>query len=203
MQNQSHKHPQETPNSHSDGSLVRLVQNGEQAAATDLYVRYSDRLLKLAKRNTSKNLATRFDPEDVVQSVFRSFFRRVSHGAYDVPQGEELWRLLLVLSLNKVRALARHHRAQKRNVDVTFRSATEDEDGGAMFVAPDPQPRQILEMVVDDVLRTMPEAQRFIVEQRIQGHSVVEIADQTKRSRRTVERVIKKFRDTIAELTDG
>ena len=186
---------------HSDGSLVRLVRNGEQEAATDLYVRYSDRLLKLAKRNTSPNLATRFDPEDVVQSVFRSFFRRVSRGAYDVPQGEELWRLLLVLSLNKVRALAKHHRAQKRSVDNTRRNGSEDDSIGT-FATPDPQPRQILEMVIDDVLNEMPEAQRHIVEQRIQGYSVVEIADETKRSRRTVERVIKKFRDAIAELTD-
>lgn len=188
--------------SHSDGSLLRLVRSGEQEAATDLYVRYSDRLLKLAKRNTNPNLATRFDPEDVVQSVFRSFFRRVAHGAYDVPEGEELWRLLLVLSLNKVRALARHHRAQRRSVDATFRNIGEDQSVGA-FMTPDPQPQQILEMVVDDVLRDMPAAQRHIVEQRIQGHSVVDIADQTQRSRRTVERVIKKFRDTIAELTDG
>jgi RNA polymerase sigma-70 factor (ECF subfamily) len=98
----------------SDGSLVRLIRDGEQQAATDLFLRYSDRLLNLAKSNTSPQLSPRFDPEDVVQSVFRSFFRRVSDGAYDVPPGEELWRLLLVLSLNKVRRLAKFHRAQKR-----------------------------------------------------------------------------------------
>lgn len=196
--------PENTPTSkypHSDGSLVRLVRSGEQEAATDLYVRYSDRLLKLAKRNTNPNLATRFDPEDVVQSVFRSFFRRVSRGAYDVPPGEELWRLLLVLSLNKVRALAKYHRAQKRSVDATWGSGMNDESIGT-FTTPDPQPQKILEMVVDDVLNDMPETQRRIVEQRIQGHSVAEIATATQRSRRTIERVIKKFRDTISELTD-
>ena len=187
--------------SHTDGSLVRLLRSGEQAAATDLYERYSDRLLKLARSNTSANLAPRFDPEDVVQSVFRSFFRRVSQGAYDVPAGEELWRLLLVLSLNKVRALAKHHRAQKRSVDVTL-TGEDYSDLVTQFATPDPQPRQILEMVIDRVLGEMPEAQRSIVEQRIQGESVTNIAAKTKRSKRTVERVIKKFRDKIAELTD-
>ena len=70
--------PESPPNGrevpHTDGSLVRLLRSGEQEAATDLYLRYSERLLKLARNNTSEKLAPRFDPEDVVQSVFRSFF---------------------------------------------------------------------------------------------------------------------------------
>lgn len=185
----------------SDGSLVRLLRNGEQQAATDLFLRYSDRLLNLARNNTSAQLSPRFDPEDVVQSVFRSFFRRVSDGAYDVPPGEELWRLLLVLSLNKVRSLARFHRAKKRSVEATL--AGEDyADMVEEFSVPDPQPRQILEMVVDRILGDLPSSQRDIVERRIQGESVVDIAAHTQRSRRTVERVIKKFRDQISELND-
>jgi DNA-directed RNA polymerase specialized sigma24 family protein len=70
------------------------------------------------------------------------------------------------------------------------------------FSEPDPQPRQILEMVLEKVLGELPDSQRDIVERRIQGESVVDIAASTQRSRRTVERVIKKFRDQIAELTD-
>ena len=188
-------------NPRSDGSLVRLIREGEQQAATDLFFRYSDRLLNLAKSNTSPQLAPRFDPEDVVQSVFRSFFRRVSDGAYDVPPGEELWRLLLVLSLNKVRALAKFHRAQKRSVEATL-TGDEYADLVEEFSEPDPQPRKILEMVLEKVLGELPDSQRDIVERRIQGESVVDIAASTQRSRRTVERVIKKFRDQIAELTD-
>lgn len=195
MQNSTSNHSAPV---NSDASLLRLVRNGEQAAATDLYVRYSERLLRIAKKQTSAKLASRFDPEDVVQSVFRSFFRRVSEGGYDVPPGEELWRLLLVLSLNKVRALAKHHRAIKRSVDTTVNSAETDELI-AKCAVPDPQPRKILELVIEDILGKMPEAQRQIVEQRIQGSSVVEIAANTNRSRRTVERIIKKFRDTLSE----
>ena len=103
----------------SDGSLLRRIQGGEEDAATELYLRYSNRLINLARNNTAPELAVRFDPEDVVQSVFRSFFRRASTGGYDVAEGGELWRLLLVLALNKVRALAIHHRSQKRNVSKT------------------------------------------------------------------------------------
>src|SRR3954469_20154501 len=106
-------------NDGSDSSLVRRFRAGEDDAATKLYKRYAERLHRLAQRNTGADLARRFDAEDVVQSVFRTFFRRVQTGLYDLPAGDELWRLLLVISLNKIRALAVHHRAQKRDVSAT------------------------------------------------------------------------------------
>ncbi len=49
------------------------------------------------------DLAGRVDADDIVQSVFRTFFRRVAKGDYEVPDGEELWKLFLVIALNKVR----------------------------------------------------------------------------------------------------
>ncbi len=104
----------------SDRSLLRRFRSGEQDAATEIYVRYARRLQALAARQAGADLASRFDPEDVVQSVFRTFFRRASAGYYEAPAGEELWRLLLVLSLHKVRDLATHHRAQKRDVGRTW-----------------------------------------------------------------------------------
>ena len=55
--------------SSSDRSLLLRFQEGNQDAATALYVRYARRLQALAKAQTGKQLATRFDPEDVVQSV--------------------------------------------------------------------------------------------------------------------------------------
>ena len=103
----------------SDSSLIRRFRAGEDDAATKLYKRYAERLQRLAQRNTALDLTRRFDAEDVVQSVFRTFFRRVRTGLYDLPAGDELWRLLLVISLNKIRTLAVFHRAQKRSVGST------------------------------------------------------------------------------------
>src|SRR6478672_1607750 len=110
---------------HSDSSLVRRFRSGEDDAATKLYKRYAERLQRLAQRNTGLDLTPRFDAEDVVQSVFRTFFRRVRTGLYDLPAGDELWRLLLVISLNKIRTLAVYHRAQKRSVGATVTPGSE------------------------------------------------------------------------------
>ena len=62
----------------SDHSLVRRFRHGQEDAPTKLYIRYAQRLHALATKQTSNELARRVDPEDIVQSVFRTFFRRLS-----------------------------------------------------------------------------------------------------------------------------
>jgi hypothetical protein len=55
------------------------------------------------------------DGEDVVQSVFRTFFRQLRGG--DSPwTAPALWRLLVAITLNKVRARVRRHMAARRDV---------------------------------------------------------------------------------------
>ena len=104
----------------SDRSLLRRMRGGaDEDAAYDLYVRYAQRLMQIARQKTPADLAIRVDPEDIVQSVFRTFFRRASAGQYDVPEGEELWKLLLVIALNKLRSHGAFHRAVKRDVQKT------------------------------------------------------------------------------------
>src|SRR5258708_6129020 len=109
----------------SDRSLVRRFQGGQSDASTQLYLRYAERLHALAASQSSADLARRVEPEEIVQSVFRTFFRRAAQGHYTIPDGEELWKLLLVIALNKVRAAGAHHRAAKRDVRLTA--------GGAAF----------------------------------------------------------------------
>ena len=100
-------------------------------------------------------MAQRVDPEDIVQSVFRTFFRRATLGQYTVPEGEELWKLLLVIALNKVRATGSYHRAAKRDLrrtatGVAYDSAAEVQPGK------DEAALNFLQMVIDDLMRDLP-----------------------------------------------
>src|SRR3954470_24029280 len=88
----------------SDGSLLRRLRVGSEDAATALYLRYASRLRHLTAANTSPQLARRVDADDIVQSVFRAFFDGAGQGLYDVPAGEDLWKLLVVIALNKIRS---------------------------------------------------------------------------------------------------
>jgi RNA polymerase sigma-70 factor (ECF subfamily) len=183
----------------TDRSLLRRLQSGQADASTELYLRYAERLLALAASQSSPDLARRVDPEDIVQSVFRTFFRRASLGHYAVPDGEEIWKLLLVIALNKVRATGAFHRAAKRDVRRTaggeaFERAVEshpDRDGSAL---------DTLRMVIEELLEGLPEAHRRIIELRIEGHEVNDIAAAVKRSKRSVERVLQDFRRRLDAL---
>jgi RNA polymerase sigma-70 factor (ECF subfamily) len=179
--------------------LLRRIRGGEQDAATALYVRYAQRLQALAKAKTSPALAARIDPEDVVQSVFRTFFRRASEGHYDVPEGDELWKLFLVISLNKIRTLAGFHRAAKRDVSSTV-GLEHSESAVAAHHGSQEEALRTLEMIIDETLGDLPEAQREMIRLRSEGHGVTEIAETTRRSKRSVERVLQQFRNRLGRL---
>jgi RNA polymerase sigma-70 factor (ECF subfamily) len=180
----------------SDGSLLRRIHRGGSDAATLLYFRYADHLCALVARQLANDLAGRLDPEDIVQSVFRTFFRRASQGHYDVPAGQDLWKLFLVIALNKIRRAGNHHRAARRDVSRTTR---QDESQPALT---DPHPQQdtaltTLQMVIEELLHGQPPNYRSIIERRIEGYEVAEIAALVSRSKRSVERVLRSFREQL------
>ena len=183
----------------SDRSLVRRFRHGQADAPTQLYLRYAHRLRVLAAKQTSAELARRVDPEDIVQSVFRTFFRRLAVGNYDVPDGEEIWKLLLVIALNKIRTAGKFHKAARRDVR---RTAEGDEVGAGQRTTSgeDEVAMTVLRLVVDDVLRGLPESHRRIVEWRIEGYEVAEIADLAGRSKRSVERILQEFRGRLGAI---
>jgi RNA polymerase sigma-70 factor (ECF subfamily) len=183
----------DTP-SPSDGSLVRAFQRGDDSAATALFERYAGRVRALAESRCTSNYAARFDAEDIVQSVFKTLFHGFRETSYQVPAGGQLWGLILVLALNKIRNQMDHHRAAKRNVLRTQKAEesplpAQDGDASADF----------LRVVLDDIMTGMPESNRVIVRLRMEGYEVKEIAARTGRSRRTVERVLNDFRSRITE----
>jgi RNA polymerase sigma-70 factor (ECF subfamily) len=188
------------PSRSSDGSLVRRYRDGEEAAATALYLRYARRLRALAAKRTGAAFAGRFDADDVVQSVFRTFFLGVRRKAYDVPPGGEIWGLLLVLALNKIRNQVDHHRAAKRDVGQT--AAVGPEFARHRLLGRDDSAAMFLRLVLDEQLEELPESNQAIVRMRMEGYEVAEIAARVNRSQRTVERVLQEFRRELQALLD-
>jgi RNA polymerase sigma-70 factor (ECF subfamily) len=188
----------------SDRMLLERFQNGDREAAGLLYTRYADRLRALTRRKSSAALACRLDPDDIVQSVFRNFFYAAREGGYDVPPGEDLWKLLLVIALNKIRARGTFHRAAKRDVRRTRRI-----DGLDPFTLSKENPHgrsgaTFMRLAAEEALAQLPPLQRRIVELRMQGYQVHEIAKLTGRSLRTVERTLQHCRQQFsASLTEN
>lgn len=177
----------------ADASLVRQARDGNETAALRIYERYAERMLALARAKASPALAQREAPEDIVQSAFGSFFRGLSKGGYHVPHGRDLWSLLVVITLNKVRAKGAFHRAAKRDVRATVGEEQ-------LRHATGPDSASDLELLVEEAMSRLPEHARRMIVMRIQGHDLAAIAEATDRSYRTVERVLHGFRELLGTM---
>jgi RNA polymerase sigma-70 factor (ECF subfamily) len=187
--------PSEVESSVSDDTLVQWLRSGNDGAASRLYSRYVDRLRALARAKLSADLCRRVDAEDIVQSVFRRFFQAARQGNYDAPAGDDLWGLLLVITLNKIRSEKSYQRAAKRDVRRTI-------DPGNGFSLEQIAERgdvadALLRLHVEEALARLPADYRAVVELRMEGHEVQEIAQQTGRSKRTVERILQESRQAL------
>src|SRR5712691_10804088 len=96
--------------------LVMRWRDGDQRAAADLFERYAERLIALASSRLSARLARHVDPEDVVQSAYRSFFVGARDGRYVLGRSGDLWRLLVAITLHKLQHKVERHTAGKRAV---------------------------------------------------------------------------------------
>jgi RNA polymerase sigma-70 factor (ECF subfamily) len=186
----------------SDETLVRWLRSGNDAAASRLYSRYVHRLRALARAKLSADLSRRVDAEDIVQSVFRRFFQAARQGNYDVPGGDDLWDLLLVITVNKIRSEKSYQRAAKRDVR---RTADNGRDGFSLeqIAERDDLAVTLLRLHVEEALARFPADYRTVVELRMEGHDIRDIARRTGRSKRTVERILQEsrlvLRDSLRE----
>jgi RNA polymerase sigma-70 factor (ECF subfamily) len=180
----------------SDHSLLYRIREGSQDAATQLYLRYAQRLHALTQAQCSPGLARQVDAEDIVQSIFGSFFRGASQGCYDIPAGEELWKLFLVIALNKIRAKGNYYRAAKRDVRLLVHNERIEQTA-----ATDGEPDlAFLQLAVAEALDRLPPQYKEMVTLRIEGYEIAEIAQRTGRSHRTVERILQQARLRLSNL---
>jgi RNA polymerase sigma-70 factor (ECF subfamily) len=174
----------------SDAGLVGLLRAGDPWAARELFTRYARRLRALVASRIRGPVASRLSPDDIVQSVFRTLFQGVAERAYSAPEGRELWGLLCVLALNKLRERVAYHQAARRDVRRT---------AGGVDALPDADAEaQWLGIEVDDLLDRFRPADREVIYLRMTGYEVTEIAERTGRSLRTVERVLQRARAKLA-----
>ena len=99
------------------GSVTRMIldlRNDDpavrNAAARLIWERYFRDLLTLARKNLDKRIRLRTDEEDVTQSMFKSFCLRQQRGEFDLAGRDELWRLLVTITIRKARNAAKAQR---------------------------------------------------------------------------------------------
>jgi RNA polymerase sigma-70 factor (ECF subfamily) len=179
-----------------------LQQSSGSIDAETLVALYTDRLIALARSRLPRKLAGRVDPEDVVQSAFRSFFRIARDPDRKACYGDDLWQILASITVNKVRQKIDHHTAKKRAVDresVAFGAEFIDVDewGTPRSREPSPEEASILIEELQLAMRGLIPLHLRVVEMILQGHPSELVAAEVGRSDRMVRIILERFRERL------
>lgn len=180
---------------------LRRWELGDESAADELYARYVERLRRLAESRLSARVKQRVDADDIVQTVFRTFFRRGRDGEFHVSESGTLWRLLAAITVNKVRMKVRYEGRSRRDYRVECPLDGVSDDGAvplpveSFAVNPSDEEAVVVTDLLENVMRGLTERESRIIGLFAEGHSRSEIADLAGTTRRTVQRVI----DRVAE----
>jgi RNA polymerase sigma-70 factor, ECF subfamily len=181
----------------TDQSLIARIRGGDDDAATALYERYADRVKWFVQTRTSDQLKHQVEPEDIVQSIFKSVFRGMESRGYDAPEGGTLWHLIAVVAIHKVRKNASRRHAAMRDARRT--ESLDSLDAGQVS---DHEAAQEMEFAVREAIECLSPQEQTVVNLRMQNYSVDEIAKQIGCSPRTVERRLQQVRVELSELLD-
>jgi RNA polymerase sigma-70 factor (ECF subfamily) len=180
----------DTPDAENSADLLARWKEGDQAAADALFGRYTEQLVALARDRLSTRLAGRLDPEDVVQSAYRSFFANAQ--GFVIERTGDLWRLLAAITLHKLHHQVDRHTAARRSVarEQSLGNGRSMDILGPAARAPSPAEAVALIDEVEQLLRGLAPLHRRMLELRLQGYRIAEIADDTRRSERLVRKVL-------------
>ena len=179
-------------------SLIHKARSGDAGAERALVERFESRLVRLAQVRLCAKLGRRIDAEDIVQSTYRTFFHKLRAGCYEFPASSGVWRMLVAITIRKLNRQVQWHKAEKRTI-----SAEESTAGCPARPRPAPEeiargpgPDRVAEVLdeLDHIFRARPASHRRIVELRLCGEGIGEIARLVPCCQRTVHRVLAAFR---------
>src|SRR5262249_33221570 len=150
--------------------------------------------IALARGRLDALVRQKVDAEDVVQSVFKSFFLRHAEGRWDLGGWDGLWALLTVLTVRKCGRSARHYRAARRDArrEVSPRAEADEGLAACADLAREPSPEEaaVLAETLEQLLAPLDQRDRDIVVLALQGHDTAEVAARAGCSQRSVQRVL-------------
>ena len=183
-----------------DEVLVERCRSGDDAAAAELFNRYVNRLMGVARNRLGERMNARLDPEDVVQSVFRTFFTRLKKDQFEFEANDDLSKLLVRITLHKTLRQIAYHRAARRDPSQETLQGDLSRHDILQVMTKDPTPETVVTFVdqLDHFLARLDPDEQQILTLRLQGHSSEEIAKELNTYDRKVRRVLERVR-TLAQ----
>jgi DNA-directed RNA polymerase specialized sigma24 family protein len=203
-----------------EGSITRWLgdlKSGSDDAAQQLWQRYFDQLVRLARRKlraaTGIGAGIAEDEEDAALSAFHSFCRGAAEGRYPgLADREALWRLLVRITVRKALDQIQRQGAIKRGGGrLVGESALADGDGtrnGAVldhFVGPEASP-DLAALVAEEYRRLWSrlghDSLRMVLDLCLEGYRRPEIAARMGCTVKTVGRKLDVIRTVWLEAQD-
>jgi DNA-directed RNA polymerase specialized sigma24 family protein len=175
------------------------LRAGDPVAVRDLWDRYFDRMVALARKKLRGLSARASDEEDVALSAFKSFCRAVEAGRCDealAPDG--LWTLMMALTARKAIDLWRYETRDKRL------RPSGDQDVNQQLLRTvagrEPEP-EFIALMADEcerLLRRLDDPElKVIAVRKMEGFTNAEIATELDLTLRTIERRVNLIRHRL------
>lgn len=170
-------------------TVIDGLRSGDDQAARQLVRRFTGQLIVLARRRLDAALTYKVDPEDLVQSVYKSFFKRLDSGQCEFDTWDSVWGFLALITVRKCLDRAEYHRAACRCLG-RERPLTSAAMWSALAREPTPPQAAMLVEMVEQLMTGLDQRGRDVVSLHLQGFTIAEIGDRLGRARRTVRRTI-------------
>jgi RNA polymerase sigma-70 factor (ECF subfamily) len=175
----------------------------DEAAARLVFDRFVNRLIAMARGRLDHRIRQKVDPEDVLQSVYMSFFARHSEGKFEIGGWDGLWAILVVITLRKCLKWNARYRTGGRDIGKEVQPAPSPDNSNLSWEAidrePTPDEAAVLTETLETVLRGLGGREREMVQRYLQGHTVCEIGAAVGRSERTVLRILERVKTQLIE----
>jgi DNA-directed RNA polymerase specialized sigma24 family protein len=183
---------------------IDALRAGDADAAHQLWGRYFESLVHLARSRLRRAARGAADEEDVALSAFDSFYHGMARGRFpDLADRDDLWRLLVTIAARKASNQNRWESRQKRGggrvIHESALAVDTDPDlaglAGVVGAGPDPEFAALLADECGRRLRDLPdESLRTVAVLKMEGYRNEEIADRLGCSLRTVSRKLEVIR---------
>jgi len=179
-------------NSGSASDFFDRLNNGRNSAIEDVFRRYVEKLVRLAKRRIGADLRGRVDPEEVAHSAVGSVIRGIREERFRFEDERRLWNLFVTITLNKIRrsaALARKQDQLPDWSDLLSREPGQEEDA-------------IFSDLKESVLAGLDSQYRAILDMRLASVTQMEIADELGTTRAAVRYKLERLQERLQKLME-
>jgi RNA polymerase sigma-70 factor (ECF subfamily) len=177
-----------------DNLLVQLC-SGDMAAAEQVFVAYEPYLRKAICRHFPASLRARFDPADIIQSVWADLLRGFREAGWRFIDADHLRGFLFTAARNRLIDRTRQH--QKA---VERQEPLGEGDRQQLLPSPQPRPSEIAQAAElwEQILAHCPPEHRPILELKREGYSLAEIAARSGLHRDSVRRILRTLARQLA-----